>query len=137
MFPQLKPAKKLIYLDNAATTPLNEAVKLKMSPFWINNFGNPSSLYKQGREAKQALEDARKKIAGLINARPNEVIFTAGGTESINLAVFGVAGKYQNQKNNPAHIITTTIEHHAVLKSFQALQGQNVKTNYVGVDKFG
>jgi cysteine desulfurase len=116
MFPQIKPSKKLIYLDHAATTPLDPIVQKAMAPFWHEKFGNPSSLYKQGIEAKRAVEDSRKKIADLLGARPNEIIFTAGGTESVNLAIFGVA-----RQNKHGHIVTSKIEHHAVLKCCEAL----------------
>ena len=134
MFPQIKPSKKLIYLDHAATTPLDPVVKKAMETFWSARFGNPSSLYKQGREAKLAIEQARQKIASLIGARPQEIIFTAGGTESINLAIFGVAGRGVNKH---PHIVTTTIEHHAVLKSCEALAGQGSDVTYVNVDAEG
>ncbi|MCX6731537.1 MAG: aminotransferase class V-fold PLP-dependent enzyme, partial [Candidatus Parcubacteria bacterium] len=104
--------KTRIYLDHAATTYLDPRVKKTMESFWIENFGNPSSLYLEARTAKKAIEDSRKKIAKLINARPEEIIFTAGGTESDNLAIFGMTGslvstwKRSFQVNNP-HIITT------------------------------
>ena len=121
-----------IYLDHAATTPLDPMVKKAMEPFWNQKFGNPSSLYKQGREAKLAVEESRKTIADLIGARPQEIIFTAGGTESINLAIFGVAKQYQK-----VHVITTKIEHHAVLRSCEALQGWGKDVTYLNVDGEG
>ena len=90
MLPKIKSTRQ-VYLDYAATTPLDPRVKKAMEPFWREKFGNPTSLYKKGREAAEAIGSARKNIAQLINSRPEEIIFTAGGTESINLAVFGVA----------------------------------------------
>ncbi len=128
MFPLIKPSKKPIYLDNAATTPVDPLVIKAMAPFWREKFGNPSSLYKQGIEAKRAVEGNRKTIADLLGARPSEIIFPAGGTESINLAILGVKGK---------HIVTTKIEHHAVLKSCEALAEQGNTVSYVVVDREG
>ena len=94
------PTNKTIYLDYAATTPLALEVKKAMEPFWIEKYGNPSSLYEKGREGKQAIEQSRQIIAQVINARPKEIIFTAGGTESINLAIFGAA---RMNLKKPAH----------------------------------
>lgn len=136
MFPKIKPPKKRIYLDHAATTPLDPSVEKVMRPFWQIHFGNPSSLYKEGREAKAAIDQARKTIADLIDARPNEIIFTAGGTESVNLAIFGAARNHKVGKR-PPHLITSKIEHHAVLKSFEALEGEGYKASYIDVDKQG
>ncbi len=130
MFPKIKSSKKNIYLDYAATTPLDGRVKKAMAPFWSGKFGNPSSLYKQGREAKEAIEDARLRIAEIIGARPSEIIFTAGGTESVNLAIRGVA-------KSSSHIITTAIEHHSVLRTCEALQQQGLKVTYAPVDSDG
>lgn len=126
-------AQKTIYLDHAATTYLDPAVKKSMDPFWLRQYGNPSSLHKKGIEAKDAIETSRKKIAELMGARPREIIFTAGGTESINLAIFGIA---RNAKKG-SHIVTTKIEHHAVLRSVQALEQEGFKATYLDVDKQG
>src|SRR5579863_2005089 len=115
MFPKVKESKKIIYLDYAATTPLSPEVKKAMEPFWIQKFGNPSSLYQKGREAKVALDEARSKISKLINARPQEIIFTAGGTESVNLAIFGIAKNYRNNSKKKYHFVTSAIEHHCVI----------------------
>lgn len=134
MFPQVKKPKKPIYLDHAATTPMAPEVKKAMEPFWYDKFGNPSSLYQKGREAKEVIESARKTIAGLINARSSEIIFTAGGSESVNLAIFGVARNYA-PKN--AHLINSSIEHPCVLNSFKALAGEGYKTSLVPVDSEG
>ncbi len=132
MFPQIKGLKKNIYLDHAATTPLDPEVKKAMEPFWHEKFGNPSSLYQKGREAKLAIEDARNSIAGLIKARPSEIIFTAGGTESVNLAIFGVARMHPK-----AHISTSKIEHHCVIESFKVLSSEGYRTTLVDVDDKG
>jgi cysteine desulfurase len=124
--------KNRIYLDHAATTYMDPAVKKAMDGFWIENFGNPSSLYEEGRNAKRAIDDSRKKIAKIINSRPEEIIFTAGGTESDNLAIFGIAKLAGN-----SHVITTKFEHHAVLNACKKLEKQNVKITYLNVGKKG
>lgn len=133
-FPKVTPSKKPIYLDYAATTPLHPEVKKAMEPYWQKQFGNPSSLYRQGREAKNALDKARIGIAKIINSKPEEIIFTAGGTESINLAIFGVAQAHAHLK---PHFITTAVEHHAVLRSFQALEQWGYEVTYLPVDGEG
>ena len=142
MFPKVKKPKKLIYLDNAATTPLDPRVRQAMQPFWSKFYGNPSSLYMLGQQGKVAVEFARQRIAKVLDCTRQEIIFTAGGTESVNLAVFGVVREYlaQRRKNNKLpvpHIITSTIEHQAVLNSFKALEGEGVKTSFAGVDAQG
>jgi cysteine desulfurase len=140
MFPKISKSKKNIYLDYAATTPVDPAVIKAMAPYWGQAFGNPSSLYKQGIEAKKAVDVARKTVAGLIGAKSSEIIFTAGGTESCNLAIFGTARRYTDLKTNKhgsAHIITTAIEHHAVLKSVEALKGEGYEVTLLKVDGQG
>src|SRR4030042_6726879 len=103
-----------IYLDHAATTPTRPEALNAMLPYFADSFGNPSSIYSQGQEAKGAVEEARTKVAELIGARSEEIVFTSGGTEADNLALKGVA--YANEcKGN--HIITTSIEHHAALEA--------------------
>ena len=134
MFPSLKKYKKPVYLDYAATTPLDPLVKKTMEPFWSAKFGNPSALYGQGREAKAAIDNARKVIAGLIGARPSEIIFTAGGTESVNAAIFGVARNYKNTATKKYHLVASAIEHHCVLNSYNALAGEGYKTTLIDVD---
>ena len=136
--------KTRIYLDHAATTYLDPRVKKAMEVFWIEKFGNPSSLYLEARTAKKAIEDSRKKIAELINARPEEIIFTAGGTESDNLAIFGIAasqglslGKQRVILGKNPHIITTKFEHHAVLNACKELEKQGFKVTYLNVGKEG
>lgn len=133
MLPISKRLKKNIYLDYASTTPVDPEVKKVMDPFFSLQFGNPSSLHKQGREAKVAIESARNKIANCINAKGSEIVFTAGGTESVNLAVLGVA-KNSLKKD---HLITSAIEHDCVLNSFKALETEGYKTSFVSVDKNG
>ncbi|GAC1412588.1 MAG: cysteine desulfurase NifS [Candidatus Doudnabacteria bacterium] len=127
--------KKKIYLDHAATTYLHEKVVKAMVPYWQKEFGNPSSLYTDGVGGKFAVEDSRAKIAKIINARNNEIVFTAGGTESVNLAVFGVARNYSG--SGKAHIICSQIEHHAVLESFKALAAEGLEITYLPVNEFG
>lgn len=125
---------KQIYLDYAATTPVDPLVKEAMIPFLEDKFGNPSSIYLIGRESRQAIENARESVAGLIGSKPEEIIFTSSGTESNNFALKGVA--YAN-KDKGNHIITTEIEHHAVLESARFLETQGFKVTYVKPDKYG
>ena len=116
---------------------MDPGVLKAMEPFLDEKFGNPSSLYQKGREAKAAIDDARKKIADTVGARPQEIIFTAGGTESCNLAIFGVAKNHQPTKKYRPHIIVSAIEHHAVLKSVQALKGEGYGLTVLDVDRQG
>ena len=136
MLPKITKPKKNIYLDHAAATPLDPQVQKAMTPFWHGKFGNPSALYSEGKIAKSALDEARAEIASLINARGSEIIFTAGGTESVNLAIFGVTKNF-NPTKKKYHLITSAIEHHCVLNSFKALEGEGYKTTFVGVDDQG
>jgi cysteine desulfurase len=129
--------RKLIYLDHAATTPLDPEVKAVMEPFWSKNFGNPSSIYQIGIEAKNSLNQARQKIAKIINAGEKEIVFTAGGTESINLAILGLSRALKNELKKPGHIITTKIEHPAVLNSVIAAKDEGSNFTALAVDKFG
>jgi len=122
-----------IYLDNGATTMVDKEVEKAMLPYFTKIYGNASSLHKFGQEAKEALEKSRETIAKRINALPEEIIFTSGGTESDNLAIKGVA--YANKDKN--HIITTKIEHHAVEKSCKALEKEGFKVTWLDVDKDG
>ena len=142
MFPKFKKPKKLVYLDHAATTPLDSKVLRAMLPFMQKFYGNPSSLYMLGQQGKVAVEFARQRIAKILDCRPQEIIFTAGGTESVNLAIFGVVRGYlarrrENNKLPAPHIITSTIEHHAVLNSFKALENEDVEADYITVDQQG
>ena len=123
-----------VYLDYSATTPVKEEVLQEMLPYFTEKFGNPSSLYDLGLEAKAAVSHAREQVAALINAKPAEVFFTAGGTESDNWVVFGIADKLKAKGN---HIITTKVEHHAMLHSCQFLEKQGYDVTYLDIDKDG
>ncbi|MEG1433600.1 cysteine desulfurase NifS [Eubacterium sp.] len=125
---------KRIYLDNAATTPVDERVLPEMIPYFSEYYGNPSSVYQEGHEAKRAVENARRQVADIIGADPKEVYFTAGGSESDNWAIKGVARKNRKKGN---HIITTTIEHHAVLHTCQTLEREGFEVTYLPVDEYG
>ena len=125
---------KRIYLDYAATTPTHPEVMKEMLPFFNQIYGNPSSIYQLAQRAKGAVEEARKKVAELINAKPEEIIFTSGGTEADNLAIKGVAWANKKKGN---HIITSKIEHHAVLNTCKWLEKQGFKVTYISVDKYG
>lgn len=119
---------KRIYLDNAATTPIDEDVIEAMLPYLTTHFGNPSSIYSYGREAKLAVENARKKVAQLLNAHPAEIFFTSGGTESDNTAIYGAV-----KDLGCRHIITSTIEHHAVEHCVAALKCEEVQVSMVNL----
>lgn len=121
---------KRIYLDHSATTPVAPEVLEAMLPYFSERFGNASSLHSFGLEAKQALEESREKVAGLLGAEPEELIFTSGGTESDNLALKGIA--YRNRKKGK-HIITTHIEHPAVLEACRKLQTEGFEVTYLPV----
>lgn len=133
----IKKPKKLIYLDHAATTPVDPRVVKAMRPYWTKNFANPSALYKSGREANDIISKARSSIANILNSKASEVVFTAGGTESNNLAILGVAQAYQKQFGKPGHIITTPIEHHSVLHTIDALKNWGWKVSYTPVNSEG
>ena len=123
-----------VYLDYSATTPVKEEVLNEMIPYFTEKFGNPSSLYDKGLESKDAITEARERVASLINASAGEVFFTAGGTESDNWAVFGSAEALKSKGN---HIITTKIEHHAMLHSCEFLEKQGYDITYLSIDKDG
>jgi len=123
-----------IYLDYAATTPTHPEVVKAMLPYFSEIFGNPSSIYSCGQEAKGAMEEARTKVAELIGAKDEEIVFTSGGTEADNFAIKGVA--YANRDKGD-HIITTAIEHHAVLETCHFLETQGFKVTYLPVDEYG
>jgi len=125
--------KKIIYADHAATTPVDERVIKVMLPFFKEKFGNPSVIYDLGVEAKKAIEKSRNKIAELINASPDEIFFTSGGTESDNWAIKGIAESYPEKK----HIITSNIEHHAVLNTIEWLEAKGYEITYLKVDAQG
>jgi cysteine desulfurase len=123
-----------IYLDHAATTPMHPKVTEKMMEVMNSTFGNPSSIHSFGREARHQLDLARETLAKSIGAKGTEIIFTSGGTEADNMALFGVAESYQN---NGKHIITTQIEHHAVLHACKKLEKMGFEVTYLPVDETG
>ena len=132
-------AKKRIYLDTAASTPVDPRVVKAMTPFLSSSFGNPLSLHREGTEAQTALETARKSIAEILGAHADEIVFTSGGTEGDNLAILGVARGLlaKNKILKPGHIITTQIEHRAVLEACEKLEGEGWEITYLPVDKEG
>lgn len=123
-----------IYLDNAATTKMDNKVFEEMLPYLREKYGNPSSAYKIGRNNKEIIENARKKVALNLNANPSEIYFTSGGTESDNMALKGMA---LGNINKGKHIITSKIEHQAVLDTCKELEKENFKISYIGVDENG
>ncbi|MDI6814633.1 MAG: cysteine desulfurase NifS [Dehalococcoidales bacterium] len=123
-----------IYLDYAATTPVYPEVVTAMLPYFTDAFGNPSSIYSYGQEAKGAIEEARSKVADLIGARSSEVVFTSGGTEADNFAIKGVAYAKEGKGN---HIITTLIEHAAVINTCKFLESRGFEITYLPVDGYG
>jgi cysteine desulfurase len=125
---------KRIYLDNAATTPIDQQVLKVMMPFLTEKYGNPSSLHLEGRQAKNVIEMARSKIAGILGVEKEEIIFTSGGTESDNLAILGIVSA---NKSKGQHIIVSSIEHKAVLDACQKLQKEGFEITYLEVDKKG
>lgn len=125
---------KSIYLDYAATTPTDPAVVEAMQPYFTENFGNPSSIYTASRIAQNAIDEARKKIATALGARPKEIIFTSGGSESDNFAIKGIAFANQARGN---HIITSAIEHHAVLNTCKFMEKIGFRVTYLPVDQNG
>jgi len=125
----------MIYLDHNATTPCDRRVVEAMQPWFTEMFFNPSSIYQPSQKTKEAVENARKIVAGMLDASPDEIIFTSGGTESNNIAIIGTALLMKNKGN---HIITSLIEHHAVLNTCKFLEKQfGFQVTYLGVDKYG
>jgi len=125
---------KRIYLDYAATTPTHPEVVKAMLPYFTDAFGNPSSIYSYGQEAKGAIEEARVKVADLIGARDEEIVFTSGGTEADNFAIKGVAFANESKGN---HIIASSIEHHAVIETCKFLERRGFGITYLPVDEYG
>ena len=124
----------IIYLDNSATTRIKTEVLNEMIPYLTTEYGNASSLYSVGRKAKKAIENSRRQVADLINCAPHEIYFTGSGSESDNTALKGFA--YAN-KEKGNHIITSKIEHHAILESCETLERQGFEVSYIGVDENG
>lgn len=126
---------KKIYLDNAATTSLKSEVLEEMMPILKENYGNPSSIYSIGRNARKEVEKSRQTVAEILGANPNEIFFTSGGTESDNWAIRGVA--FAQLRKGKNHIITSKIEHHAVLHTVKELEKEGFEATYLDVDKNG
>jgi len=126
--------KRMTYLDHNATTPLHPRVFDAMEPYLKEYFGNPSSLYRPGQEAKTAVENARGRIADCLGCSPNEIVFTAGGTEGDNLALRGIA---RSRRNSGNHIVTSSIEHHAVLHTCKMLEEDGCRVTYLPVNEDG
>lgn len=123
-----------VYFDNSATTKTDERVIEAMMPYITENYGNPSSIYKIGRENRKAVEEAREQVAKALNCESNEIYFTNGGSESDNTAIRGIAYAYKNKGN---HIITSKIEHPAVLETCKQLEKEGFEVSYIGVDENG
>ncbi len=128
--------ERLIYLDHAATTPLHPQVLDAMMPYLTERFGNPSSIHRVGRQALDALDDARDTIAAVLGANPKEIVFTGGGTEANNLAIKGVA-LAQQRAGKGGHLITSAIEHHAALHAFEYLEAFGFEVTILPVDQYG
>ncbi len=125
---------KRIYLDNAATTPTDKRVLEAMLPYFTEIYGNPSSLHAFGQGARRMMEESRDKIASFIGAKPEEIVFTSGGTEGNNSAIKGIAYAKRDKGN---HIITSKIEHHSILEACRFLEKQGFEVTYLPVDKYG
>ncbi len=128
---------KRIYLDYNATTPVEPAVLEAMLPYLGGEYGNAASIHTFGQRARAAVETAREQVAALVNARPQEIVFTSGGTESDNHAIFGIAASASRDGGAAPHVITTVIEHEAVLNTCQALEKQGVAVTYLSVNREG
>ena len=124
----------LIYLDHAGTTPTDPQVFAAMQPYFTELYGNPSSVHTIGQEARYALDNARERVAGVLGCRSSEVVFTSGGTEADNAAIHGVATALEETGN---HIITSGVEHHAVLHTCQYLENRGYEVTYLPVNEFG
>ena len=126
----------MIYLDNAASTAVHPEVVKEMLPYFDVQYGNPSSIHQFGRKAKNAIQKARKQVAALIDAEPDEILFTSGGTESNNTILYGIT-KLQGSHLDQNHIITSSIEHEAILEPCRDLEKNGVKVTYLSVDEHG
>lgn len=127
----------MIYLDNAATTALSESARNAMEPYFSTHYGNPSSIYRFGQEARKAVEESRQSIAALLRVSPREIYFTGGGTESDNWAISSVVLERALKKEKSAHLITSTIEHPAVLRTCAFFESLGVKVSRIPVDQKG
>ncbi len=125
----------MIYLDNAASTAVHPEVVKEMLPYFDVQYGNPSSIHQFGRKAKNAIQKARKQVAALIGAEPDEILFTSGGTESNNTIFYGIT--FQGEKFELSHIITSSIEHDAVLEPIKQFEKNGCQITYLPVDKHG
>lgn len=123
-----------VYLDNNATTPVDAEVLSAMMPFFAGTYGNASSIHSAGQGARAAVESARASVAALVGAKPAEIVFTSGGTEADNLAIFGVVGAFPREQK---HVICSPIEHHAVLNSVEALEKQGVDVTWLPISSAG
>lgn len=126
-----------VYLDHASATPVDEKVLKVMEPFWSHDFANPSAIYIEGVKARKAVENARKDIGGILKCRANEIIFTNGATESLNLAIRGTILAWEKHKREKPEIITSTIEHEGVLDACRSLEKYGMKVHYVKPDENG
>lgn len=127
-------ATRSVYLDHSATTPVRPEVLAAMLPYFGDKFGNPSSIHSWGRQARTAVDSAREQVASIIGATASEIVFTSGGTESDNLAIRGVAKSMQTKGK---HLITSQIEHHAVINTFESLAKDGYEVTYLPCDKYG
>ncbi|MBI2483458.1 cysteine desulfurase [Candidatus Uhrbacteria bacterium] len=132
MLPEASPRN--VYLDHAATTPMDARVLDAMRPYFIEEYGNPSSLYAAGRRAKEAMDDARRRVAAVLQCSPEELVFTGSGTESDNMALLGVARHYRPRGN---HVLVSAIEHHAVLHAAEQLRKEGCAVDLLPVDSYG
>src|SRR6185295_10908676 len=128
--------ERYIYLDHAATTPVDQRVVAAMLPYFSERFGNPSSIHQAGRAALEALDDARETVAAALGASRKEIIFTGGGSEADNLAIKGVA-LAQRATGKGAHVITSAIEHHAALHAVEQLEAFGFTATVLPVDRDG
>src|SRR5258706_12212799 len=127
-----KPMSRRVYLDHNASTPVHPEVVAEMLPYFTEVYGNPSSIHAFGREAREGMDLARERVARFLKVTPQEIVFTSGGTESDNFAVKGLAWA-----RGKGHLITSQVEHHAVLRTCRALEAQGFDLTCVGVDEFG
>src|SRR5438093_354528 len=127
-----KPMSRRVYLDHNASTPVHPEVVAEMLPYFTELYGNPSSIHAFGREARDGMDLARERVARFLKVSPPEIVFTSGGTESDNFAVKGLAWA-----RGEGHLITSQVEHHAVLRTCRALEAQGFDLTCVGVDEFG